>query len=392
VLNQKTGWFDSHPSTASRIAAARRLNAPGLVHDERPAASLFRDFEHRCKAVTLGYYRAALGERMQASNLVPTESMVQQAEAVDQVFDVVTRFAPGETLTLEAMIWPLPERLSEAHAAESPERRLRELRSALPARAAEARAAAEAVAPLAERETRLERALAAIDAGIKVRPKHVDLKSAKRPAVREALDAVRAELAEARRPIERCHGQIARRVAVGLALLDTPQLTARLANAEKLIRRRDRFLDRLDALHRVHRLVVKLQSQTLKLETLLHHLKRMKHDPSFVEHVLGVTKNLHDQLFDLTRRLQEAAYPFPHQERGVSIGRYLTPELPPAKAVGEVYEVALETIDRYRRLYYRLLASVMQMSEAAEKAVGLEPLKPMKDGEREEQQTAPVSA
>jgi Zn-dependent protease with chaperone function len=53
---QRTGWFDSHPSLADRIRAARRAQEPGVFHDDRPASELFSSFDHPARFVTLLHY------------------------------------------------------------------------------------------------------------------------------------------------------------------------------------------------------------------------------------------------------------------------------------------------------------------------------------------------
>lgn len=53
---ERTGLFDSHPSLADRIRAARQAQEAGVFHDERPAASLFSSFDHPARFVTLLHY------------------------------------------------------------------------------------------------------------------------------------------------------------------------------------------------------------------------------------------------------------------------------------------------------------------------------------------------
>ena len=52
----RTGWLDTHPSHADRIAAARRAGEPGLIADDAPAAELFANFAVLSRFVTLAHY------------------------------------------------------------------------------------------------------------------------------------------------------------------------------------------------------------------------------------------------------------------------------------------------------------------------------------------------
>jgi Zn-dependent protease with chaperone function len=67
----KTGFFDTHPAYADRLASVRRENAPGVFHLDGPATRLFKDFPQMSRAVTLHFYREAFGNRVKPAALVP---------------------------------------------------------------------------------------------------------------------------------------------------------------------------------------------------------------------------------------------------------------------------------------------------------------------------------
>jgi hypothetical protein len=48
LKRQKTGWFDTHPSTNDRIEAAKRENAQGVFHSDLPADVIFNGFDEIC--------------------------------------------------------------------------------------------------------------------------------------------------------------------------------------------------------------------------------------------------------------------------------------------------------------------------------------------------------
>jgi Zn-dependent protease with chaperone function len=70
----RTSFFDTHPSPADRIRQARKAGEPGIVHDERPAASLFASFEHPARFVTLLHYTDNLGIPIKPDMLLHVES------------------------------------------------------------------------------------------------------------------------------------------------------------------------------------------------------------------------------------------------------------------------------------------------------------------------------
>jgi Zn-dependent protease with chaperone function len=72
----KTGLFDTHPSEGERRANARRENAPGIFHLDRPATELISDFVKLSRAITLDFYRLVFGKRVRLGNLVPSSILL----------------------------------------------------------------------------------------------------------------------------------------------------------------------------------------------------------------------------------------------------------------------------------------------------------------------------
>lgn len=81
---ERTGLFDSHPSLADRIRAARRAQEPGVFHDERPAAALFSSFDHTARFVTLLHYTDDLEIPVTAPMLLRVEAKAPAVSAVQR--------------------------------------------------------------------------------------------------------------------------------------------------------------------------------------------------------------------------------------------------------------------------------------------------------------------
>lgn len=71
MAKSKTDFFDTHPSHGERLASVREENAPGVFHLDGPATDLFTDFDKLSRAVTLKFYRTAIGKRVTRDSLVP---------------------------------------------------------------------------------------------------------------------------------------------------------------------------------------------------------------------------------------------------------------------------------------------------------------------------------
>jgi predicted Zn-dependent protease len=71
-----TGYFDTHPAPAERVASARREAAPGVFHLSGPASLLFKDFAGLSRAVTPDFYRGVIGKGASRAALVPAASLL----------------------------------------------------------------------------------------------------------------------------------------------------------------------------------------------------------------------------------------------------------------------------------------------------------------------------
>jgi hypothetical protein len=71
LKKSKTGLFDTYPAYGDRLTSVRRENAPGVFHLDGPATRLFKDFPKMSRAVTLHFYRQAIGKRVKPDALVP---------------------------------------------------------------------------------------------------------------------------------------------------------------------------------------------------------------------------------------------------------------------------------------------------------------------------------
>jgi Zn-dependent protease with chaperone function len=83
ISDKRTGTFDTHPSDADRVAAARALATAGaLVGGDQPATSLFREFDDLSATVTRHHYESDLGIEVGKMRLVANDEALQGA--VDQ--------------------------------------------------------------------------------------------------------------------------------------------------------------------------------------------------------------------------------------------------------------------------------------------------------------------
>jgi Zn-dependent protease with chaperone function len=80
ISTAKTGWLDTHPSSAARIRRAQQESAAPRFVNHRPATELFSDFQALARNTTGDLYRAYFGTRFQPSAMRPMSEVLAEAE------------------------------------------------------------------------------------------------------------------------------------------------------------------------------------------------------------------------------------------------------------------------------------------------------------------------
>ena len=81
MLAEKTGWLDTHPASADRIAAARRADSPGIFTEEMPAQELLENFRPLSRIVTLAHYEDDFEIPTTEDFLIPVDAVLRPPEA-----------------------------------------------------------------------------------------------------------------------------------------------------------------------------------------------------------------------------------------------------------------------------------------------------------------------
>jgi len=79
LMNEKAGWFATHPTAARRIQKARQRGWDGIFTMEKPARALFGDFGATARQVSSRHYRQNLGLAITNPMLKPVGEFFQEA-------------------------------------------------------------------------------------------------------------------------------------------------------------------------------------------------------------------------------------------------------------------------------------------------------------------------
>nr|MBX2852073.1 M48 family metalloprotease [Phycisphaeraceae bacterium] len=116
--------FSTHPLTGKRIEKAMALNSKGIVHDDRPARGLFRDFEKLCKDASEALYKEVIGKEYDAKHLTDSTRLIAELEATDKARKAAQRFCQSDLL-LMLPVFPTTRGLRMP---DSPQKALEEIR------------------------------------------------------------------------------------------------------------------------------------------------------------------------------------------------------------------------------------------------------------------------
>jgi len=82
LKNEEKSWLASHPPVQDRIAAAKKLNLPGVLKSPLPGTALFKSFDQRSTVLTALLYEHRYGRRLTREAIRPV------SEAVDIYLDL----------------------------------------------------------------------------------------------------------------------------------------------------------------------------------------------------------------------------------------------------------------------------------------------------------------
>lgn len=394
TLKATTGFFDTHPATRDRIAAAEKLAAPGLITLDAPGSILFKDFEATCRAVTLDFYRKVLDTEIRPEQLMSTQSLVTQQAENRQGNKTLYRYTQGQLLKLRQIFCrdigvEIPADAAAARAT------IEQIRQTQLAEIEQVKSASQLYEAADHRVHQMELATFFLTAGISADPKAFGLSKWKAPEVQRALEQAGQQRITAL-PVLDSHAQhLVDRLEQALAALKAPWFDE-LHGPEptaSLRQRTQQLLPAHNTLGDCWGTVKSVEPVWRKLGALFLATQSHPNNSMLGQRILGDTADLAVKLRSLRERLDQATYPFEHGEGPTRLGQHLLPTTPMSDDVMNVYAAAQETLQKSHELYFRLLGGITLIAETIETALGLPTLpepepKPKPDATPDAQPTA----
>jgi hypothetical protein len=370
---ETSGWLDTHPSDADRIAAAKAENAPGAFRSDLPASVLFANFEPAAKNVTWDYYCAVLGRTIDPKSLNPTEDLIVRQQQEQVADDARDRFFAGGFTGLRPLRLPVLYG-GGAQTAGHWREELVQARQMMQAGATAYRAAIE---PYDQADTRLIQARQArslLSSDVRLQRDKFERAPASASDASLERDRALAQLSRMNPTLQPFEEALGRRLRAAIMLLAEPALAARLAAAPTMYQEAQRLLPIAAHVGQNHASILELRNCNAVLVALLGHLDGNEQCESLIREVLDYAGRVREQMAAIRSLFDRLDYPFDHASGQISVSRFLLKMIPPAEEVGAIYHAADDLLTGLMMLNARCLGRLCVMAEAVESSLGYQPL------------------
>lgn len=377
---EKTGWFDTHPCHADRVANAEATGAEGLVQCDVASKHLFANFEATCKRATIAFYRSVVGENLEQGKLVPTAELVDQRIGERQSFEALRRFYRNGAAPTRPLI-PSNEALNPAKpgTADQLVTQLSAVRQEMVDLALDATHAAQ--------QFETSNAMVVV---CRAKMQLADLYSSRgayklRSSAEKDIKQHGPLRLRSGGELRQFEDTARRRMTIALRLAQTPPWGGDL----KAVNRVRRLVEICSAVEPQLERIEQLKELSLHLRVQYSAYNEVHPYPPLVKRILNSGQEIVDILRYMKSYFESVPYPFSHATENASVSEALISRMPSSKDPADVIGASNSVVDRFYDLVYRVLAELAERVERVERGIGLEPLpepppRPVKETDKEE--------
>jgi Zn-dependent protease with chaperone function len=367
-----TGLFDTHPSTAARIKAARALEEPGVFHCDLPARLLFTDFHAASVKASYGHYQARLGRDLYQTTFIKAADVLTARTAQR------TRESGAERyLGFRPPTWrPLFLSIAALAAPSDPK-----------AAVAWIKAARAKLASMSEdlsghaRDYRLatEQRLAAHQAkfvfgmGFRVLPRDMGLKYLSPRAADEDTHACNAKAAMSAAALDQALELADGRISRCLRLLCVSGVEKRLPDAPARRARVQKLLKALGALKAIDPTVQGLREDMRCLSALQYAFTSKDRIELGRKKLNALADSIRKKLHEINHAASPIQHPCNQPHDITSLAEKLMGPTHGMTNLDEVFGAAYAAIEKFPQEHARILGEIVENAEAIEKAIGVTP-------------------
>ena len=382
---QKTGLFDTHPTSQDRLENAMTEGPTGVFKVseklERIRSSiLFKDIAKVSRWASLQFYREVLGPELNPETLHSVDEMLERRDAEIAAEKSLHRYFQVQM----PVFYPFPIAGADESEIDDPKTVVRAVKQSRKEMLGEL----DEYSELSERfehaewsQTESAAALTLLDAGVSIRGDFGMLDNSRKTAKFRHRNAQKGteHLAAMMLTFEESAGN---RLSQSLRLLSLDECAENIENGREL---RDEIQELLPHARLISRLVGELPTLRIlchRMIVLLHHTNGQQENPEFIETLFETFEKVHGRLESLYRGIGLSPYPFDHAEEDMTLRDFVLPEVPDPRDLGGMLHASQAVVERLVTIQMRLFARLAFAAEKVEEAIGLVPL-PDPDDEQE---------
>jgi Zn-dependent protease with chaperone function len=362
----KTGWFDTHPSDADRVRAARKLNETGVFRLTNPATELFSNFSELSKAVTRHQYEKHLELEFTEQNLMSADEILRESVASAKGDKMIRKYYGTVNISLKPLLpaAELPAISIEVNAVES----WQDARKAVENMREEAEKVSAEIGEQYKRLSTLTTAHGLAKAGFKLDTEPFGLPARalspgeQETAARMLLEETRKTISEQCTKLEPFMSALQKRVTLALGFARARGDASEDGNAKENSEF-GRVLAAVGAeMSIAHDIASELNAFLSLAQNRGNHAKPWHVDQALKE----ISGRLQPLLAGIQERLQKFTYPFPHARSPLTVADYARYEKPAELELQRVYLDCNAHVDRLFALHYKLVGRILVYADAAE--------------------------
>ncbi|MEO0476947.1 MAG: M48 family metallopeptidase, partial [Planctomycetota bacterium] len=368
--------FSTHPLTGNRIDKAMALGSDGLVHEDRPARGLFRDFEKLCQQASENLYKEVIGKEYDPKHLTDSSRLIAEIEATDKARKAAQRFCQSDLL-LMLPVFPTYQGLRMP---ESPKQALADIKE-MRERARQMREQAyPLVRKLEEAQDNLmnsRQAYLATQAGFQIRDfRAMGLEAGDAGGLNRVVSDQGRVVDELENQVRTYNADLIKRMELDFALLKHPKVIERLGQerADKINREIEVLVPAGQALSAVQDSMENLRVQGSILAMAVHLLMQGLISYGLIEKIKHTAKETVGEIKDTLRSLATKQYPFAHGDGRVTMAEAVCDKPPDEDSLGDILFVADDMVGRIGEMRERIIGRLCHHAERIEKVMGMKPL------------------
>lgn len=367
---EKTEWMATHPSTADRVNAARREDAPGIFRLTHPASSLFTHYEETCLGVTNDLLKEQLGEDFNESMLVDIGKVKSEKSSMADGFKA-TKEVFG---TPFKVVRPIPIQAKDLQTAVRANDMLNQLKSSRQAMSQGRQTYIKQTEDLDNLDTQwveVNQAITLLELGAKLNPKNFAFPVKSEAEARNFDAELRDKLFASSNEMLSYEKLFIQRAVAAVRLLEAPQVAQRIDNSVVLKESCKAAFSTLEVLQSHLRPFFVARNSYISMTPILSSLSEGNVPQAVVDKILALTQDMNVSMQQLEEDLNEVHFPYDHPDGKITIAKYLVPNRPAPDDIGTIITTGQKLIEQFQFLYVRCIGTLSSTILAVEKGIGL---------------------